>query len=125
MTAVKKTEPTKTEPKVRIDKDEDNRNGGKIDASKSAVDAAVDEVNEADLRIEWRGVTFVIPRATLTSARFLMAFKTNELHSLLYELIGSENASRFIDLCKPGEGLGEVAESFFAELNKATGVGNF
>lgn len=90
----------------------------------AAEEAAVAEVNDDDIRVPFRGTEFVIPRATLTSARFLLAFKTNELHTLLYETLGANNAAAFIELCRSGESLAEVANEFFDGLNKAAGLGN-
>ena len=94
------------------------------DTGKAAEAAFAEATNDENIVVSFREQKFSIPRSRLSSARFLLAIKTNELHTLLFEALGKNDAGRFIDLCAEGDQLPDVAEEFFEALNKETGLGN-
>lgn len=90
----------------------------------AAVDAAADEAAGTDLVIPWRGVDLTIQRDVLTSARFLLAIRTGQDHTILYELLGPENADVFMATVQRGEQMPTVAAEFLDAVSAAAGWGN-
>jgi hypothetical protein len=93
---------------------------GEVDLSKP--DATPDPA--APIVVPFRGAEFKIERDTLVSARYLIAVASNQPHTILFEALGQQQSAQFIRLCKPGEGLYDVAGEFFEALSKAAGWGN-
>jgi hypothetical protein len=89
----------------------------------SPTDAAIAEASDSnDIKVPFRDATITVRQSARTSARFLIAARTNHLTALV-ELLGDE-AGKFIDQCKPGEELVPVVVEFFEAMNKVTGSGN-
>jgi hypothetical protein len=89
----------------------------------TAPEAAAAEATETakPIIVPFRGDDFTIERDTFASARFLLAMASSQDHKILFELLGPNQADRFIRLCNPGEGLLAVEMEFFEALNTADG----
>lgn len=89
----------------------------------NAPEAAAAEATDTakPIIVPFRGEDFTIERDTFASARFLLAMASSQDHKILFELLGPNQADRFIRVCKPGEGLLEVEMEFFEALNLADG----
>lgn len=89
-----------------------------------AIDAAADEAATADLVIPWRGIKLSVSREVLTSARFLLALRSGQDHTILAEILGPENNDTFMATLRRGEQMPPVAAEFLGAVSAAAGWGN-
>jgi len=84
------------------------------------------------VKVTFRGAVFEIPRDRLGSSRVFMrqehmrifGITSETLTALLFEILGSKDSARFIDLCGPGDRLLDVSNEFLEALKKAGNSGN-
>jgi hypothetical protein len=95
-----------------------------IEDGLNAAEQALAEVNADSITVTFRGQEFVIERAILTSARFMLAMASGQGHNMMFELLGPVDSGRFIDLCERGEQLPDVTRDWFDALNATAGTGN-
>lgn len=96
-------------------------------ATKNPAEAAAEEAANADLRVEFRGQEFVIPRSRLSDARFRLHLAAGRGDDLMLDLIGPSDIpaqNRFLSVIAEGESLLDISAEFFGAVNAATGVGN-
>jgi hypothetical protein len=95
--------------------------------TKNAAEAAAEEAANADLKVEFRGQEFVIPRSRLSDARFRLHLAAGRGDDLMLDLIGPTDLqaqNRFLSVIAEGESLVDISAEFFGAVNAATGVGN-
>lgn len=95
--------------------------------TKNPAEAAAEEAAGADLKVEFRGQEFIIPRSRLLDARFRLHLAAGRGDNLMLDLIGPSDLAaqdRFLSVVAEGETLVDVSAEFFGAVNVATGVGN-
>lgn len=88
--------------------------------------AASEALNEGDVKLEFRGQTFIVTEDNRRSARFALAVASGNSAQMIYELLADNplNEQRLFACARKGEDAAEFFGDFFAAYAKASGQGN-